>query len=148
MRPSKDEYFLCQAKLVATRGTCVRRQVGCILVDERGHVLSTGYNGPPAGMEHCIDSPCDGATCPPGEGLDKCEAVHAEQNALLQCPDVYKIHTAYVTTSPCIHCVKLLMNTSCQRIVFLEKYSHSEPKNLWLEADGEWIHIDQNLINI
>jgi dCMP deaminase len=132
-RPSRDEWALAVAKITATRGTCFRRKVGCVMVNHRGHVLSTGYNGKAAGSKHCLDTPCAGADLPSGTGLDLCEAIHAEQNALLQCSDVYEIRACYVTVSPCVHCVKLLLNTGCRRIVFLEEYSHNEmAKALWL----------------
>jgi len=142
MRVSKSEYFLQMAELVATRGTCARKTVGCVFSNNRGHVIATGYNGPAAGQRHCIDSPCLGAGFPSGLGLSKCEAIHAEQNALLQCKNVYEIDTAYITHSPCITCVKLLMNTGCKHIVFRKEYPHSESKELWLQsADGRsWTH--------
>ncbi len=138
MRPDIDTYFTMMAILVSSRGTCVRRKVGCVLVDERKHVLATGYNGVPSGFDHCIDHPCPGAGYKSGKGLDKCQAVHAEQSALLQCTDVSRIWTAYCTTAPCIHCVKLLLNTGCKRIVFAEDYPHQESKELWLKAGREW----------
>lgn len=137
-RMNKDEYFANMAQLVSRRATCVRRSVGCVLVSGRGHVLATGYNGPPSGSDHCIDSPCPGASYPSGSGLERCEAIHAEQNALLQCRDVFQIETAYVTTMPCITCAKLLLNTSCQRIVYIEDYPHTEAKDLW-ERNGRII---------
>ena len=136
-RPSRDEYFLAMASLVSLRATCRRRRVGCILVDDNRHVLATGYNGVARGVDHCLDHACPGAGYEPGTGLDKCEAIHAEQNALLQCKDTGKIQTAYITVSPCVTCVKLLMNTGCKRIVFLEEYVNLEAKNLW---KGEWIY--------
>lgn len=52
-RPTKDDYFIQMAGLVSTRGTCIRRQVGCVLVNARGHVLATGYNGVAARQPHC-----------------------------------------------------------------------------------------------
>ena len=132
-RLSKDAYFSELAALVSRRGTCARRLVGCVLVCSRGHVLATGYNGVPSGHIHCIDSRCPGADFPSGTGLDKCEAVHAEQNALLQCKDVNFIDTAYVTAMPCMTCMKLLLNTSCRRIVYIEPYPHEEAKQLWIK---------------
>lgn len=139
MRPDHDSYFLSLALLVSSRGTCARRKVGCVLVDERKHIIATGYNGVASGLEHCIDTPCAGASAPSGTGLDLCEAIHAEQNALLQCKDVYSIHTAYCTDSPCISCVKLLMNTSCQRIVFIREYPHARSKELWTMVGRIWL---------
>ena len=161
MRPSKDQYFIEMAKLVATRGTCLRRKVGCVLVNARGHVIATGYNGVAAGLPHCnhaeVDkvytqysmelsrvvthrtfkypNACSGATLSSGTGLDSCEAIHGEQNALLQCKDVFEMHTAYVTAKPCVSCMKLLMNTSCKRIVYLEDYPHPKTDELALKAN-------------
>jgi dCMP deaminase len=101
-------------------------------------VLATGYNGPPSGFQHCLDMACAGADQLPGEGLELCEAVHAEQNALLQCHDVYAIKTAYITSAPCVWCTKLLLNTSCERIVFAEDYPHPDAKRLWLHRHLPW----------
>jgi dCMP deaminase len=140
MRPSRDEMFMVMAMTAATRGTCARRRVGCILVNERGHVLATGYNGVASGIPHCIDRPCPGAHQESGSGLELCEALHAEQNALLQCRDCWDIHTCYTTVSPCITCLKLLLNTSCKRIVFAEEYPHSH--HLWLKSGREWVQLE------
>lgn len=146
MRPSKDEYFMQMAHLVATRGTCLRRQVGCVLVNARGHVLATGYNGVPAGVQHCnthdpyfdtgFPHACAGATAASGTCLDACMAVHAEQNALLQCRDVWDIDTVYVTASPCITCTKLLLNTGAARVVFSSAYPSAESQALWEKCRG------------
>lgn len=156
MRPTRDQWGLQLAAVTAQRATCCRRQVGCVLVNARGHVLATGYNGRAAGLPHCneetLDSygqgfkvhACAAAAAPSGTQLDGCEAIHAEQNALLQCRDVHAIHTAYVTASPCVTCVKLLLNTSCERVVFLEEYSHVAAKELWAKGRrelGTWLHM-------
>lgn len=134
MRESRDTYFSKIALLVATRATCLRRKVGCVLVSSRGHVLATGYNGVPRGFPHCTDSPCGGHLAGSGGALDLCLATHAEQNALLQCRDIEAIDTCYTTTSPCIHCIKLLLNTGCRRIVFIEEYPHNKSQDLWQAA--------------
>ena len=145
MRPNVDDYFIGMARLVAMRGTCLRRHVGCVLVNMRNHVLSTGYNGRASGQAHCnqVDDVVDGIALTPfackgahaktGTQLDECEAIHAEQNALLQCRDIWEIETCYVTASPCITCAKLLLNTSCRRIVYLRPYTgHLDVvKELW-----------------
>jgi len=121
-RPRVDENMLEITRVVALRSTCKRRQVGCVLTDSHNHIIATGYNGVAKGQVHCLDQPCPGATSESGTDLDKCLAIHAEANALLQCRFTQEIVTCYVTTFPCIHCVKLLMNTSCRRIVYIEKY--------------------------
>lgn len=134
-RIDRDQLGLLLASAWALRSTCARKHVGCVLWDADGHEVGTGYNGPAAGRPHCIDFPCPGAGLPSGTGLDLCEAIHAEANALLRCPDITRIRTAYTTHSPCIHCVKLLMNTRCQRIVFIHPYAHDEAaRKLWLGA--------------
>jgi len=146
IRPSIDEYFIDMAKLVSTRGTCIRRKVGCVLVSRDNQVLATGYNGVPSGFSHCIDEPCDGASYASGHGLDKCEAIHAEMNAVIHCHDIKMIHTAYCTTAPCIHCIKVLLNTSCKRLVIFESYPHSETsKKLWHQDNRIWYSIKKSL---
>lgn len=145
-RPDIDTYFMRMAALVATRSTCARRDVGCVLVNARSHVIATGYNGVAAGLLHCNEFDnqsstgypwaCEGAERPSGEGLDKCQAIHAEQNALLQCRDVYEIFSCYTTTLPCITCAKLFLNTGCQRIVYGETYPHQAEVEKLMEARG------------
>lgn len=122
-RDSKNQYFLKIAKLVATRSTCPRRSVGCVITNKYGHIKATGYNGVPRTFEHCIDKPCGGENSSSGQGLNSCMATHAEQNALLQCDNVMDIETIYITTSPCITCAKLIANTSCKEVIYSEEYS-------------------------
>lgn len=169
MRPDLDRYFMDMARLVASRSTCVRRSVGCVLVNSRNHVLGTGYNGNPAGAEHCNDvvvlgelvrlhfpHACEGAaTTKSGTNLDACEAVHAEQNAILQCHDAHAIAKAYVTAFPCTSCAKLLLNTSCKEIVYLEPYGDSVGLDLWVRSgrlavkfDGEPPMIQRDLVRL
>lgn len=121
-RLDRDFYFMTMAQVVSLRTTCARRSVGAVLVNQRYHVLATGFNGPASGVPHCIDVQCPGATAPSGTALDACEAIHAEQNALLQCKDVYDIYACYTTAAPCAHCLKLLMNTSCKTIYYSTEY--------------------------
>jgi dCMP deaminase len=142
-RPSKVEYFLTMAELVATRSTCVRRMVGCVLIDKYKHVIATGYNGTPIGLPHCLDVPCSGSREKSGEKLDECFSVHAEQNALLQCRNVMEIEECYCTTLPCIHCLKMIMNTSCKKIYFIEEYKGIEKAiELCSKVGIELIQID------
>lgn len=128
LRLDNSSYFMSMAWLASLRGTCPRRQVGAILVNKRKHIIATGYNGPAAGVPHCLDTGgehdrrCRGADAPSGTGLDLCEAIHAEMNALLQCKDVHDIEAIYTTAAPCPHCLKLLMNTSCKTVYFHQEY--------------------------
>lgn len=145
-RPGIFEWALQIAEVVATRGTCARRQVGCVLLDAKGRILATGYNGRARGLVHCLDLPCTGAKAPSGHALHQCEAIHAESNALLQCSAVDQIVLAAVTASPCLECVKLLMNTGCQTIVFRDPYPHPEAASLWTKSGSGrmWLHTPKN----
>jgi len=138
MRPTRDQYFISMAQLVATRSTCLSRQVGCVLVNARSHVVGTGYNGPASGLPHCERCSREHQS---GAGLDVCPATHAETNALLQCRDVYQIETVYCTDSPCSHCIKLLLNTSAKTIIFHRQYPHELSKQLWESVGRNWIQL-------
>lgn len=71
--------------------------------------------------------------------LDACGAIHAEQNALLQCGDVYAIQAIYVTASPCVTCTKLLLNTSCEVVIYQLEYSHNlMAEEMWRQAGRVW----------
>lgn len=133
-----DQYFMDIAIGTSKRGTCRRRTVGCVLMSYDNHIISTGYNGNPNGQPHCLDIPCPGAQCKSGEGLDLCEAIHAEINALIHCQDVSKVHKCYSTLSPCIFCVKALLASPCKEIVFLEEYPHKLSKKLWEKSGRIW----------
>lgn len=158
MRLTRPQWAMHLAQVTARRSTCLRRQVGAILLDRQFRVLSTGYNGVASGMPHCnepsvivsedkdgryaglasVSYPhaCEGAGAQSGTHLDLCHAIHAEQNALLQCRDVDRIHTCVTTTSPCLTCVKLLMNTGCQEIIFFECYAQTDAEALWRQSSS------------
>ncbi len=144
MRPTRDEVYLDMAELIARRGTCPRRAVGCVLVDARGRILATGYNGVASGRPHCnAGHLCPGATFPSGEGLDKCEAIHAEQNAILLLQDPWTVDTAYISTTPCLSCIKLLLGTSAKRLVVREVYAHKNALLWWRQAGRELIQLSK-----
>lgn len=133
-----DDYFLNMARLASLRGTCKRRQVGCILVDSNNHVVATGYNGVPKGFTHCLDEPCKGADAPSGTRLNECKAVHAEMNALLQLTSVDTL-TAYVTVTPCFDCAKVLANSNVTRIIAPVWYPQEDIVSILAEAKIEVI---------
>jgi len=129
-RPSWDSYFMQLAFVVAGRSTCLRRQVGAVMVKEK-QILSTGYNGSPSGLLHCDEVGClrQSLSIPSGERHEICRAVHAEQNALVQAAKhgVAIIGAdLYVTHQPCVLCTKLLINAGIPRVV----YTHSYPDQL------------------
>jgi len=126
VRPSYDQYFMEIVTIVATRSTCLRRQVGAIIVKDN-HMLSTGYNGPPKGMTHCDTAGCLRTTMniKRGERHELCRGLHAEQNAIIQAA-VFGIPirggTIYSTHFPCSVCAKMLINAELQKVVYAEGY--------------------------
>ena len=143
VRPSYDEWFIGLAQVIATRSTCARRAVGAVIVDRENRILSTGYNGVPQGVRHCTDHPCAGAGAPSGQGLDVCQALHAEQNAIARLMDVRAAHTLYCTTAPCIMCAKLISATPIQRIVAAVPYALSG-RDFWTNVVGrEWTQMGE-----
>jgi len=121
------------ARLVARRSTCLRRQVGAVLVKDK-NILATGYNGTPSGITHCSEVGClrQKLNVPSGERHELCRGLHAEQNAIIQAAK-HGVNiagaTLYCTNSPCIICSKMIINSGVQRIVYLEGY----PDDLSLE---------------
>ena len=126
-RPSWDEYFMEFAVLTAKRSTCLRRQVGAVIVQDK-HVIATGYNGAPKGLEHCKErGGClrEQLGVPSGEKHELCRALHAEQNAIIQAATLgHSIEGAsiYITHQPCVICAKMIINAGIERIVVKEGY--------------------------
>ena len=141
-RISVDKYFLMLAKTAALRSTCLDKQVGCIIVNKFNIILATGYNGSPRGYLHCIDL---GACVKDLSGMPaKCPSAHAEQNALIQCSNPFEIDRIYLTISPCIICTRMILNTSCNKVIFSSKHKHPEPYELWSEErrPDYWIYLE------
>jgi dCMP deaminase len=137
-RPSWDEYFMGIARLAATRSTCLRRQVGAVIVKDK-KILTTGYNGAPSGLKHCLDIGClrDKLKIPSGERHELCRATHAEQNAIVQAA-LFGVSidgaTMYSTTQPCILCTKLIINAGIKRIVIQHSYPDRMSMQMLKEA--------------
>lgn len=125
------------AIVVSQRGECIRRKVGSVITDKEGRILATGFNGKAPGEVQCTFAPCPGAGCPSGTGLDKCLASHSEASALVQLASPQLADTIYVTTAPCINCVKMLLLTSINRVVFIETYPNSG-EELWKANKRKW----------
>lgn len=140
-RPTRHQTMMEIAQAISKRSTCARRRVGCVLTDVNGRVLSMGHNGVPRGHAHCTEHPCGGQGFKTGQGLEACQAIHAEQNALMFCSDIEKIHACYVTTSPCEHCSKMLLNTGLKLVVYQAWYT-STPSWLFDDAGIKLLHLD------
>ena len=126
-RPSWDEYFMEMAELTAKRSTCMRRQVGAVIVKDR-HAIATGYNGAPRGIMHCEDRGGylrQQLNVPSGQRHELCMALHAEQNAIIQAAAMghgIEGGTIYITHQPCAICAKMIINAGITRIVIREGY--------------------------
>jgi dCMP deaminase len=125
-RPDWDEYFMEIAQTISRRATCLRRQMGALLVRDK-RILTTGYNGAPAGLPHCEETGClrQQLGIPSGERQELCRALHAEQNAIILAAQ-HGISlagaTLYCTHQPCITCSKMLINAGVKRVVILDEY--------------------------
>jgi len=147
-RPSWDEYFIKIAALVSERSTCLRHHVGAIIVKDR-RILTTGYNGAPAGTKDCLELGClrNQLNIPSGERHEICRAIHAEQNAIIQAAkhgeDVSDA-TIYCTHTPCIICAKMMINAGIKKIVTYSNYPDiGGVKELLKEAEVELVIVDK-----
>ena len=125
-RPSWEKFFLNLAQMVSTRSTCLRRQVGAVVVREK-RILSTGYNGAPSGMAHCDQVGCirEQLKVPSGERHEICRAIHAEQNAIIQAATFgvsLAGSTIYVTHHPCVLCSKMIINAGIKKVIYRDGY--------------------------
>jgi dCMP deaminase len=138
-RPDWDNYFIEIAKVVSTRSTCLRRKYGAVVVRDRV-IISTGYNGSPRGMQNCVDiGVCERKkqNIPSGERYELCEAVHAEQNAIINGPpDRMKGATIYIAGfeednsfavgRPCKLCDRMIRNAQITEVVYLDRNGELE----------------------
>lgn len=144
MRPDWDEYFMSIAHLVATRSTCLRRQVGAVAVSPENRILGTGYNGPLPGAPHCSDVGCLRAELgvPSGQRQEICRAQHAEANV---CNFAARYGVAldgasvYVTAQPCTTCTKAMVTSGIKRVIFDSEYPDELACKIAKEAGMELI---------
>ena len=115
------------AELTAQRSTCLRRNVGAVIVQNK-HIIATGYNGAPRGLAHCEElGGClrEKLGVPSGKRHELCRALHAEQNAIIQAATLgHSIEGAsiYITHQPCVICAKMIINAGIDKIVVKEGY--------------------------
>jgi len=144
-RPGWDEYFLEIAQVIAKRSTCLRRQVGAVIVRDR-RILTTGYNGAPSGLSHCLDIGClrDQLGIASGTRHEACRALHSEMNAIIQAAQhgvSTNGATLYCTSQPCSVCARMLINAGIARIVYIGDYPDEFAMSLLKEADIELLRI-------
>jgi dCMP deaminase len=129
------------ANVVRQRSTCLRRQVGAIIVKDK-RILTTGYNGAPKGMKHCSEVGClrEREDVPPGERHELCRGIHAEQNTIVQAA-AFGVgigdSTLYCSHFPCVLCTKMLINAGIIRLVAQAPYPDELSRHMLKEADVE-----------
>ena len=144
-RPTWDEYFMKITQIVAERSTCMRRKVGATIVKDK-KIVSTGYNGAPKGLKHCLEIGClrEQMGVPSGERHELCRGAHAEQNAIIQAAGSgtsMEGTTMYCTDSPCSTCTKMIINAGIRRLVLGKKYPDELGEELIREAGIETVYL-------
>ncbi len=147
-RPSWETYFMDITALVAKRSTCLRRVVGAIIVKDK-RILSTGYNGAPSGIRHCIDVGClrEQMNVASGERHELCRGIHAEQNAIIQAAFhgvSIKGSTLFCTNLPCSICAKMIINAGLKKIYYKDGYADSMSEEMLKEAGVEVIKLNNS----
>lgn len=131
LRPEWDEYFIGIAKAVSTRATCMRRKYGAVITKDN-IIVSTGYNGAPAGMKDCLEvGKCTRKELqiPHGERYELCHSVHAEANAIIRASaDELRGATIYISgaddntnecsSEPCMMCKRMILNSRITKVVY------------------------------
>ncbi|KAI1173134.1 cytidine deaminase-like protein [Nemania sp. FL0916] len=140
LRPSWDSYFMALASLAARRCNCMKRAVGCVVVDSKRRVISTGYNGTPRNLTNCMDGGC--ARCNSGDvgsgmSLATCLCLHAEENALLEAgrERIRDGSVLYCNTCPCLTCSIKIVQVGISEVVYSQGYSmDGETARVFLSA--------------
>lgn len=148
-RPSWDEYFMEMAELTAKRSTCLRRQVGAVIVKDR-HIVATGYNGAPSGLSHCAQlGGClrEALKVPSGQRHELCRALHAEQNAIIQAANLgHSVDGGdiYVTHHPCSICAKMIINAGIKNIYIKQGYPDELSVEILEESNLNVIKLEED----
>lgn len=128
-RPGWDAYFMNIARVVKTRGNCLRRQVAAVIVKDC-RIISTGYNGTPSGIRNCFEGGCPrcASNVRSGKNLDECVCAHAEENAIIQAANygvALRGAVLYCTESPCLLCAKMIISAGIKKVVYENEYRHN-----------------------
>lgn len=147
-RPSWETYFMDITRLVAKRSTCIRRAVGAIIVKNK-RILSTGYNGAPSGIRHCMEAGClrKEMNVTSGERHELCRGIHAEQNAIIQAAYhgvSIKDATLYCTNLPCIICAKMIINAGIKKIYYDSGYADALSQDMLAESGIDLIKLEKS----
>lgn len=156
MRREKNNYYLDIAESIASRGTCLRRNYGCIIV-KNDEIIATGYSGAPRGRKNCSEiNYCyrEKLNVPRGQMYEKCRSVHAEMNAIISAPrkdmidsslyivgKTYEDDTLVENANSCSICKRLIINAGIEKVIIRDS---SENYRVILVDD--WVKHDESLI--
>lgn len=137
-----DIRFMRIALEVSKWSSCLKsdRHIGAVITKNR-RILTTGYNGAPSGIMTCVArNECirKSQHIESGTQHEKCYAIHAEQNAILQAAKLgisVDESTIYCTHQPCSLCAKAIINAGIKRVVYLYDYPDSFATMLLREAN-------------
>jgi len=146
LRPSWETYFMDIAALVAKRSTCLRRSVGAVIIKDK-RILTTGYNGAPSGIQHCLEIGCLRAemNVASGERHELCRGIHAEQNAIIQAAFhgvSIRGATLFCTNLPCSICAKMIINAGIEKIYYRSGYADPMSNEMFNAAGIVVIKLD------
>ncbi|MCD6590350.1 MAG: cytidine/deoxycytidylate deaminase family protein [Candidatus Aenigmarchaeota archaeon] len=148
-RPDWDTYWMKIVEDIGLRSTCTRHHFGCVIV-KNNVIVSTGYNGPPSGLPHCDEIGCirEKLNIPSGTRMEVCDAVHAEQNAIIRGdPSKLKGATLYVNAKPCKMCARMIINAGIKRVVYIDDYPDKEGIELLKKAGIDTFVFDRKRLD-
>ena len=131
-----DKRYLKMARIWASNSYCIRKQVGALLVKDK-MIISDGYNGTPSGFEN---------ECEDDHETTKSYVLHAEATAITKVAksnNSSEGSTLYITTSPCMECSKLIIQSGITRVVYQEKYRITDGLDLLERAKIELVHLQE-----
>lgn len=156
MRREKNNYYLDIAESIASRGTCLRRNYGCIIV-KNDEIIATGYSGAPRGRKNCNEiNYCyrEKLNVPRGQMYEKCRSVHAEMNAIISAPrkdmidsslyivgKTYEDNTLVENANSCSICKRLIINAGIEKVIIRDS-----SENYRIIFVDDWIQNDESLI--
>ena len=133
-RISWDEYFAEIAKTSSLRSTCPKQAVGAVIVKDN-QIISTGYNGAPSNLSHCIDYGCH-----EDEDNHCIMSAHAELNAIIRASET-KGTTLYCTHTPCLECCKAIINAGIKEVIYVDSYYDQRIEFLLYDSQTEFLNL-------
>ena len=153
------DFFLKTAYLLGKKSKCVSKQVGAVITHE-GRIISTGYNGTPAGTQNCNEHFPNYHNALQREehhAWSRINEIHGEMNAIMFAAR-HGVSTEgaeiYTILQPCDECLKNIIAAGIKKIYYVVPYDKASQDNpLWKKIEYEqvidwklleWIGIQEN----